>query len=102
MLKKIFILIILSLIISTTFIKNHTKKLDDEIFSIKENISFDGKIATVKTSKKFRNVEACQKLCESRNSCAAFVLNTKAGSCTILKSVTDEDAKDGVTSGSKS
>ncbi len=71
-------------------------------FSVKENISFDGKIATVKTSKKFRNVEACQKLCESRNSCAAFVLNTKAGSCTILKSVTDEDAKEGVTSGAKS
>ena len=71
-------------------------------FSIKENISFDGKIATVKTSKKFRNVEACQNLCESRNSCVAFVLNTKAGSCTILKSVTDEDPKDGVTSGSKS
>ena len=40
MLKKIFILIILSLIISTTFIKNHTKKLDDEIFSIKENINY--------------------------------------------------------------
>ena len=71
-------------------------------FTVKENISFDGKIATVKTSKKYRNVEACQKLCESRNSCAAFVLNSKAGSCTILKSVTDEDAKEGVTSGLKS
>ena len=71
-------------------------------FSVKENISFDGKIATVKTSKKYRSVEACQQLCESRNSCAAFVLNTNAGSCTILKSVTDEDVKEGVTSGSKS
>jgi len=71
-------------------------------FTVKENISFDGKIATVKTSKKYRNVEACQKLCESRNSCAAFVLNSKAGSCTILKSVTDEDAKEGATSGLKS
>ena len=40
MLKKIFILIILTLIISTTFIKNHTKKLDEEIFSIKENINY--------------------------------------------------------------
>ena len=71
-------------------------------FSVKENISFDGKIATVKTSKKYRSVEACQQLCESRNSCTAFVLNTNAGSCTILKSVTDEDVKEGVTSGSKS
>jgi len=40
MLKKISILIILGLIISTTFIKNQTKRLDDEIFSIKENINY--------------------------------------------------------------
>ena len=40
MLKKLFILIILLLIISTTFIKNHTKKLDEEIFSVKENINY--------------------------------------------------------------
>ena len=30
----------MALIISTTFIKNHTKKLDEEIFSIKENINY--------------------------------------------------------------
>ena len=40
MLKKIFILIILGLIISTTLIKNHTKKLDEEIFETKENINY--------------------------------------------------------------
>ena len=40
MLKKLFILTILLLIISTTFIKNHTKKLDEEIFSVKENINY--------------------------------------------------------------
>ncbi len=40
MLRKLLILIILSLIISTTFIKNHTKKLDEEIFSVKENINY--------------------------------------------------------------
>ena len=43
--KKIFILIILILIISTTFIKNYTKKLDDKIFSSKENIDY---LASVK------------------------------------------------------
>ena len=31
---------ILTLIISTTFIKNYTKKLDEKIFSIKENINY--------------------------------------------------------------
>ena len=40
MLRKIFIITILTLIISTTYIKNHTKKLDEEIFSVKENISY--------------------------------------------------------------
>ncbi len=40
MLRKLFILIILSLIISTTLIKNHTKKLDEKIFSVKENIRY--------------------------------------------------------------
>mgnify|MGYP001236693298 FL=1 len=40
MLRKLLILIILSLIISTTLIKNHTKKLDEEIFSVKENINY--------------------------------------------------------------
>ena len=40
MLRKLLILTILILIISTTFIKNHTKKLDDEIFSVKENINY--------------------------------------------------------------
>ena len=40
MLKKLFILTILILIISTTFIKNHTKKLDEEIFTVKENINY--------------------------------------------------------------
>ena len=40
MLRKLFILTILALIISTTLIKNHTKKLDEKIFSVKENINY--------------------------------------------------------------
>ena len=40
MLRKIFIHTIFTLIISTTFIKNYTKKLDEEIFLIKENINY--------------------------------------------------------------
>ena len=40
MLKKILKIIIFLLIISTTFIKNHTKKLDEKIFIIKENINY--------------------------------------------------------------
>ena len=40
MLKKLFIFTIISLIISTTLIKNYTKKLDEQIFSLKENINY--------------------------------------------------------------
>ena len=40
MLKKLFIFTIISLIISTTLIKNYTKKLDEQIFSVKENINY--------------------------------------------------------------
>ena len=40
MLKKLLILTILALINSTTLIKNHTKKLNEEIFSVKENINY--------------------------------------------------------------
>ena len=40
MLKRIFVLTILLLIITTSFIKNHTKKLDEKIFIIKENINY--------------------------------------------------------------
>ena len=40
MLRKFFVLLILLLIVSTTFVKNHTKKLDEEIFSIEENINY--------------------------------------------------------------
>ena len=73
----------------------------DMVFEKKENISLKGKIATVKTSKKFRNLEACQSLCESRSSCAAFTLDTYKGSCTILKNVSKEISNSDATSGIK-
>tara|TARA_B100000029_G_C17214204_1_gene829268 strand:- start:31 stop:327 length:297 start_codon:yes stop_codon:yes gene_type:complete len=40
MLRKLFILTILALIISTTIIKNHTKKINEEIFLVKESINY--------------------------------------------------------------
>ncbi len=73
----------------------------DMVFEKKENISLKGKIATVKTSKKFRNLEACQSLCESRSSCTAFTLDTYKGSCTILKNVSKEVSNSDATSGIK-
>jgi len=73
----------------------------DMVFEKKENILLKGKIATVKTSKKFRNLEACQALCESRSSCAAYTLDTSKGSCTILKNVSKEVSNSNATSGLK-
>ena len=37
--KIVTISLIFSLIVMTTFIKNSTKKIDEELFSLKENIS---------------------------------------------------------------
>ena len=73
----------------------------DMVFEKKENILLKGKIATVKTSKKFRNLEACQALCKSRSSCAAYTLDTYKGSCTILKNVSKEVPNSNATSGVK-
>ena len=73
----------------------------DMVFEKKENILLKGKIATVKTSKKFRNLEACQALCESRSSCAAYTLDTSKGSCTILKNVSKEVSNSNTISGLK-
>ena len=73
----------------------------DMVFEKKENILLKGKIATVKTSKKFRNLEACQALCESRSSCVAYTLDTSKGSCTILKNVSKEVSNSNATSGLK-
>ena len=73
----------------------------DIVFEKKENILLKGKIATVKTSKKYRNLEACQALCESRSSCAAYTLDTNKGSCSIFKNVSKEVSNSNATSGIK-
>ena len=73
----------------------------DMVFETKENILLKGKIATVKTSKKYRNLEACQALCESRSSCAAYTLDTNKGSCSIFKNVSKEVSNSNATSGVK-
>ena len=73
----------------------------DMVFEKKDNILLKGKIATVKTSKKYRNLEACQALCESRSSCAAYTLDTNKGSCSIFKNVSKEVSNSNATSGIK-
>ena len=59
-------------------------------FETKENIALSGKIATVKTSKKYSDPQKCAAFCASRESCVAFTLDTKRGSCTLLKNVSSE------------
>ena len=74
----------------------------DMNFTPKKDISLSGKIATVKTTKKFRNVESCQALCASKTSCVAFTLDSSKGSCTILKNVSKEISNTNAVSGLKS
>ena len=73
----------------------------DMNFTSKNDISLSGKIATVKTSKKFRNIKSCQALCASRTSCVAFTLNLSKGSCTILRNVSKESPNENAVSGLK-
>tara|TARA_B100000214_G_C23457822_1_gene396902 strand:+ start:101 stop:406 length:306 start_codon:yes stop_codon:yes gene_type:complete len=40
MTKSVFLVIIFTLIISTSIIKNSTKELDEQIYSVKENLIF--------------------------------------------------------------
>ena len=74
----------------------------DMNFTPKKDISLSGKIATVKTTKKFRNLESCQALCATKTSCVAFTLDSSKGSCTILKNVTKESSNANAVSGLKS
>ena len=73
----------------------------DMNFTPKADISLSGKIATVKNSKKYRSIEACQAFCSTRTSCAAFTLDTEKGSCTLLKSITKETVNTKAVSGIK-
>ena len=73
----------------------------DMNFTPKADISLSGKIATVKNSKKYRSIEACQAFCSTRTSCAAFTLDTEKGSCTLLKSITKETLNTKAVSGIK-
>ena len=66
MIKSIFTFIILFLILSTALIKNSTKKIDDEIFSIKENIrELDKEFEKIKLEHNF--LSSTQKLIDFQN-----------------------------------
>ena len=66
MIKSIFTFIILLLILSTALIKNSTKKIDDEIFSIKENIrELDKEFEKIKLEHNF--LSSTQKLIDFQN-----------------------------------
>ena len=70
--------------------------------SVVDHVSFAGTIPVVPNSKTSSNVHACQAYCDSRSTCAAFVLDLNAGTCTLLKNVKDQDVNEGVISGTKS
>ncbi len=74
MLKKTFIIIILALIISTTLIKNHTKKLDEKIFSVKENINYLNNVKEI-VQLEYDYLSSPERLLELNNHYFDFKLN---------------------------
>ena len=65
--KYLVIFLILFLILSTAFIKNSTKRIDDEIFAIKENIKIlNMDFGIIKLENEF--LSSTEKLLEFQNS----------------------------------
>ncbi len=64
--KLLIISLIFLLILTTAFIKNSTKKIDDEIFTLKENLrSFNKELEKVKLE--FNYLSSAEKLLEFQN-----------------------------------
>ena len=64
--KSLIISLIFLLILTTAFIKNSTKKIDDEIFTLKENLrSFNKELEKVKLE--FNYLSSAEKLLEFQN-----------------------------------
>ena len=64
--KLLIISLIFLLILTTAFIKNSTKKIDDEIFTLKENLrSFNKELDKVKLE--FNYLSSAEKLLEFQN-----------------------------------
>ena len=72
----------------------------DASLSVSEGVKLKGSILSVKTTKKYTSVSGCKALAEKKSKAVAFNLDTAAGKCYLLKSVTGSSSNTSVVSGS--
>jgi hypothetical protein len=72
----------------------------DASLTVSEGVKLQGSILTVKTTKKYTSVSGCKALAEKKSKAVAFNLDTAAGKCYLLKSVSGSTTSTNVVSGS--
>ena len=72
----------------------------DASLAVSEGVKLKGSILSVKTTKKYTSVSGCKALAEKKSKAVAFNLDTAAGKCYLLKSVTGSSSNTSVVSGS--
>jgi hypothetical protein len=72
----------------------------DASLTVSEGVKLQGSILTVKSTKKYTSVSGCKALAEKKSKAVAFNLDTAAGKCYLLKSVSGSSTNSEVVSGS--
>ena len=72
----------------------------DASLTVSEGVKLQGSILSVKSTKKYTSVSGCKALAEKKSKAVAFNLDTAAGKCYLLKSVSGSSTNAKVVSGS--
>ena len=72
----------------------------DASLTVLEGVKLQGSILSVKSTKKYTSVSGCKALAEKKSKAVAFNLDTAAGKCYLLSSVSGSSTNSEVVSGS--
>ena len=72
----------------------------DASLTVSEGVKLQGSILSVKSTKKYTSISVCKALAEKKSKAVAFNLDTAAGKCYLLKSVSGSSTNSEVVSGS--
>ena len=72
----------------------------DASLTVSEGVKLQGSILSVKSTKKYISISGCKALAEKKSKAVAFNLDTAAGKCYLLKSVSGSSTNSEVVSGS--
>ena len=72
----------------------------DASLTVSEGVKLQGSILSVKSTKKYTSVSGCKALAEKKSKAVAFNLDTAAGKCYLLKTVSGSSTNSEVVSGS--